>query len=96
MSRGHRFGGGGLLGLSGHHQEDGEHDQSRPRPAGGVESLSEHHPCRGHCERRFGREIYIDYGPSIGQSKLILPKKVCTGTARNWNTVLKLNDMLSE
>ena len=30
-----------------------------------------------------GREIYIDYGPSIGQSKLVLPKKVCTGTARN-------------
>lgn len=41
-----------------------------------------------------GREIYIDYGPSIGQSKLILPKKLVTGTARNWNTVLKLQAML--
>jgi uncharacterized protein (DUF1697 family) len=43
-----------------------------------------------------GREIYIDYGPSIGESKLILPKKVCIGTARNWNTVLKLNEMLND
>jgi uncharacterized protein (DUF1697 family) len=43
-----------------------------------------------------GREIYIDYGPSIGQSKLILPKKLVTGTARNWNTVLKLNAMLTD
>jgi uncharacterized protein (DUF1697 family) len=43
-----------------------------------------------------GREIYIDYGPSIGQSKLILPKKVCTGTARNWNTMLKLDAMLND
>lgn len=43
-----------------------------------------------------GREIYIDYGPSIGQSKLLLPKKVCTGTARNWNTVLKLEAMLND
>jgi uncharacterized protein (DUF1697 family) len=43
-----------------------------------------------------GREIYIDYGPSIGQSKLILPKKVCTGTARNWNTMQKLAGMLND
>jgi uncharacterized protein (DUF1697 family) len=43
-----------------------------------------------------GREIYIDYGDSIGQSKLILPKKMATGTARNWNTMLKLDAMLND
>lgn len=43
-----------------------------------------------------GREIYIDYGASIGQSKLALPKKLATGTARNWNTMLKLQQMLSD
>lgn len=43
-----------------------------------------------------GREIDIDYGDSIGQSKLILPKKMVTGTARNWNTMLKLDVMLND
>ncbi len=43
-----------------------------------------------------GREIYIDYGASIGQSKLVLPKKVCIGTARNWSTMLKLGAMLND
>jgi uncharacterized protein (DUF1697 family) len=43
-----------------------------------------------------GREIFIDYGPSIGESKLILPKKLCTGTARNWNTMRKLDAMLND
>ena len=42
------------------------------------------------------REIYIDYGASIGQSKLMLPKKIGAGTARNWNTMLKLNQMLND
>jgi uncharacterized protein (DUF1697 family) len=51
---------------------------------------------KGEQVKVIGREIYIDYGPSIGQSKLLVPKKVCTGTARNWNTVLKLNDMLND
>jgi len=49
---------------------------------------------KGEQLKVVGREIYIDYGDSIGQSKLILPKKVCIGTARNWNTMLKLDDML--
>ncbi|MFT3725853.1 MAG: DUF1697 domain-containing protein [Hyphomonadaceae bacterium] len=49
---------------------------------------------KGEQLKVIGREIYIDYGPSIGQSKLILPKKLVTGTARNWNTVLKLQAML--
>ncbi len=51
---------------------------------------------KGEQLKVVGREIYIDYGDSIGQSKLILPKKVCTGTARNWNTMLKLNGMLND
>ena len=51
---------------------------------------------KGEQLKAIGREIYIDYGPSIGQSKLILPKKVCTGTARNWNTMLKLDAMLND
>lgn len=51
---------------------------------------------KGEQLKVIGREIYIDYGPSIGQSKLLLPKKLVTGAARNWNTVLKLNDMLND
>jgi uncharacterized protein (DUF1697 family) len=51
---------------------------------------------KGEQLKVIGREIYIDYGDSIGQSKLILPKKVCTGTARNWNTMLKLAEMLAD
>ncbi len=51
---------------------------------------------KGEQLKVVGREIYIDYGPSIGQSKLILPKKLVTGTARNWNTVLKLQAMLED
>ena len=51
---------------------------------------------KGEELKLVGREIYIDYGPSIGESKLILPKKLCTGTARNWNTVLKLDAMLND
>jgi uncharacterized protein (DUF1697 family) len=51
---------------------------------------------KGEQLKVVGREIYIDYGDSIGQSKLILPKKMVTGTARNWNTMLKLNEMLND
>ncbi len=51
---------------------------------------------KGEQLKVVGREIYIDYGPSIGQSKLILPKKLVTGTARNWNTMLKLEAMLRD
>ena len=51
---------------------------------------------KGEQLKAVGREVYIDYGDSIGQSKLILPRKVCTGTARNWNTMLKLDAMLRE
>jgi uncharacterized protein (DUF1697 family) len=50
---------------------------------------------RGERVEVVNREIYIDYGDSIGHSKLIVPKKVCTGTARNWNTVLKVNAALN-
>lgn len=51
---------------------------------------------KGEQLKVVGREIYIDYGPSIGQSKLLIPKKVCTGAGRNWNTMLKLAGMLAE
>ena len=51
---------------------------------------------KGEQLKVIGREIYIDYGHSIGQSKLILPKTLVTGTARNWNTVLKLDEMLND
>jgi uncharacterized protein (DUF1697 family) len=50
---------------------------------------------KGEQLKIVGREIFIDYGDSIGQSKLLLPKKAATGTARNWNTMLKLRDMLT-
>jgi uncharacterized protein (DUF1697 family) len=60
-----------------------------------LKSFREKHD-KGEQLKAVGREIYIDYGYSIGQSKLILPKKVCTGTARNWNTMLKLGEMLND
>jgi uncharacterized protein (DUF1697 family) len=60
-----------------------------------LKSLREKYD-KGEQLKMIGREIYIDYGPSIGQSKLILPKKTCTGTARNWNTMLKLGEMLND
>jgi uncharacterized protein (DUF1697 family) len=60
-----------------------------------LTSFRERHD-KGEKVEVVGREIFIDYGPSIGQSKLILPKKVCTGTARNWNTVLRLNELLND
>ena len=60
-----------------------------------LKTLREKHD-KGEQLKIVGREIYIDYGPSIGQSKLILPKKTCTGTARNWNTMLRLQAMLED
>jgi uncharacterized protein (DUF1697 family) len=60
-----------------------------------LESFREKYD-KGEQIEAVGREIYIDYGDSIGQSKLVLPRRVCTGTARNWNTVLKLDKMLAE
>lgn len=49
---------------------------------------------KGEQLKAVGRDLFIDYGDSIGQSKLIIPKKLFTGTARNWNTVLKIADAL--
>ncbi len=47
-----------------------------------------------------GRELYIVYPDGIGRSKLtiaLIERKLETrGTARNWNTVLKLQAMLEE
>ena len=51
---------------------------------------------KGEQLKIVGCEIYIDYGDSIGLSKLTLPKKSVTGTARNWNTMLKLQAMLND
>ncbi len=45
-----------------------------------------------------GKELYVYYPNSIGHSKLpqgVLEKKLkTTSTARNWNTVLKLQEMM--
>ncbi len=49
---------------------------------------------KGEQLKAIGRDIFIDYGDSIGQSKLVIPKKLFTGTARNWNTALKIADAL--
>ena len=47
-----------------------------------------------------GQEVYIYYPEGIGRSKLtnvFLEKKLkTTGTARNWNTVLRLQKMIQE
>jgi len=51
---------------------------------------------KGEQVKVVGREIYIDYGPSIGLSKLTLPRNSAVGTARNWNTMLKLKAMLED
>lgn len=44
-----------------------------------------------------GRQAYITYPEGIGRSKLTtsaLEKKLGSGTGRNWNTVLKLSELL--
>lgn len=45
-----------------------------------------------------GRHLYIDYAEGIGRSKLtnvLIERKLDTcGTARNWNTVLKIAGMM--
>jgi len=51
---------------------------------------------KGEQVKAVGRDIFIDYGPSVGQSKLVIPKKLFTGTARNWNTARKITDMLAD
>ena len=47
-----------------------------------------------------GRQIYLVYPSGIGTSKLtsaLIERKLgCGGTARNWNTVLKLGALLAE
>lgn len=49
---------------------------------------------KGEQLKVIGRDMFIDYGDSIGQSKLLIPKKLFTGTARNWNTTLKIAELL--
>jgi len=64
----------------------------RPPPADTLTSV------RGGREEeiRLGRrEIYVHYGDSMGQSKLVIPA-ARTGTARNMNTVTTLAQMAAE
>ena len=42
--------------------------------------------------RAVGREAFIVYPDGIGRSRLTTEKHVGRGTARNWNTILKLAD----
>jgi uncharacterized protein (DUF1697 family) len=49
--------------------------------------------------RAHGREAYLVYPDGMGRSKLtaaVFDKHVGTGTARNWNTVLKLAALAKE
>jgi uncharacterized protein (DUF1697 family) len=43
-----------------------------------------------------GRTTYIVFPEGQGRSKLKFPKGAGIGTARNWNTALKLADMLAD
>lgn len=47
-----------------------------------------------------GAELYIEYGPDMGRSKLnnaLIERKLgVAGTARNWNTVTKLMELATE
>jgi uncharacterized protein (DUF1697 family) len=47
-----------------------------------------------------GTELYIEYGPDMGRSKLnnaLIERKLgVAGTARNWNTVTKLVELAEE
>lgn len=51
---------------------------------------------KGEQEKAVGRDLFIDYGDSIGLSKLVIPKKLFTGTARNRSTALKIADALGD
>jgi uncharacterized protein (DUF1697 family) len=63
-----------------------------PAPAAVKATLAGHRgPEQVHVG---GREAYIYYSQGIGESKLNL-KGLGPGTARNWNTVLKLREMLA-
>lgn len=54
-------------------------------------------PERIHCE---GRDLYIVYPAGIGTSKLtnrVIESRLATrGTARNWNTVVKLAERMKD
>lgn len=51
---------------------------------------------KGEQLKAIGRDLFIDYGDSIGLSKLVIPKKLFTGTARNWNTTLEIAKALGD
>lgn len=68
-----------------------------PVPAGPLTALADtyHGPERLHAD---GRELYIDHPDGIGTSKLppamAKAKFPPIATARNWNTLVKLADLL--
>lgn len=64
----------------------------QPPPADAIDQAV----GRADEEMRLGlREIYVHYGPGMGQSKLRIPA-ARAGTARNLNTVAKLAAMAAE
>lgn len=69
----------------------------QPLPAGNVEVLRAAITGRERVEARH-KELYIDFIDGIGESMLDRDwkktKKAPVGTARNWNTVLKLAAMV--
>jgi uncharacterized protein (DUF1697 family) len=69
-----------------------------PPSAADVEALQAAIPGR-EIIRAEGRQAYVVYPDGVGRSKLtaaLIEKKLGTrGTARNWNTVLKLASMLN-
>jgi len=67
--------------------------------SGALEDLKK--PYNGPEEMYLiGQELFIYYPEGMGRSKLTLPlieKKLNTaGTGRNWNTVLRLNEMMRQ
>ena len=71
--------------------------KTAPAPAG-WERLQAEAP--GPEEMRLaGRRLYVFYGDGLGRSKLttaFIERRLSTrGTARNWNTVLKLHGLLA-
>ena len=65
-----------------------------PPPLGAVDALQKAVKGR-EVVRASGREAYLTYPDGMGRSKLtiaVIEKHLgCRGTARNWNTVLKLD-----
>ena len=72
--------------------------KSAPAP-GGWERLQAEAPSGPEVMRLLGRRLYVHYAGGMGRSKLtaaFIERRLSTrGTARNWNTVLKLHARLA-